>query len=335
MELTDKLNRPIRDLRISVIDACNFRCSYCMPADQFAEDHPFLKPNEKLSWEQLLFLVETFQELGVKKIRLTGGEPLLRKGLDVFIKNIKKYTGIEDIALTTNGYYLEENAELLKNAGLDRLTVSLDTLDPDQALRINGKRDILPKILSGLEVASKVGFKQIKINTVIQKGVNDNEILDLVTFFKNKSFIVRFIEFMDVGTRNQWELSKVVPSKAIKELINEKYPITPKNPNYFGEVADRYQFTDGSGEVGFISSVTQPFCQNCTRARITADGKFFTCLFAGQGLELKSLLDNNISKEDLKNLISKAWSIRDDRYSEVRSQKASSIKKMEMNHIGG
>ena len=335
MELTDKLNRPIRDLRISVIDACNFRCSYCMPADQFAEDHNFLKPNEKLSWEQLLFLVDTFQELGVKKIRLTGGEPLLRKGLDEFIKNIKKNTDIEDIALTTNGYYLEENAELLKNAGLDRLTVSLDTLDPDQALLINGKRDILPKILSGLEIASKVGFKQIKINTVIQKGVNDNEILDLVTFFKNKPFIVRFIEFMDVGTRNQWELSKVVPSKAIKELINEKYPITPKNPNYFGEVADRYQFTDGSGEVGFISSVTQPFCQNCTRARITADGKFFTCLFAGQGLELKSLLDNNISKDDLKNLISKAWSVRDDRYSEIRSQKTDPTKKMEMNHIGG
>jgi cyclic pyranopterin phosphate synthase len=305
-----------------------------MPADQFAEDHPFLKQNEKLSWEQLIFLVETFQELGVKKIRLTGGEPLLRKGLDEFIKNIKK-TGIEEIALTTNGYYLEENAELLKNAGLDRLTVSLDTLDPDQALRINGKRDILPKILSGLEIASKVGFKQIKINTVIQKGVNDNEILDLVTFFKNKPFIVRFIEFMDVGTRNQWELSKVVPSKAIKVLINEKYPIAPKNPNYFGEVADRYQFIDGSGEVGFISSVTQPFCQNCTRARITSDGKFFTCLFAGQGLELKNLLDNNISKENLKNLISKAWSIRDDRYSEIRSQKTAPIKKMEMNHIGG
>lgn len=335
MELLDKFNRPLRDLRISVIDACNFRCSYCMPADQFSENHPFMKASERLSWEQLITLVEVFQELGVKKIRLTGGEPLLRKGIDQFIAEVKSKTNIEDIALTTNGYYLEENAELLKKAGLDRLTVSLDTLDPDKAFFINGKQDILPKILSGLEKASQAGFDKIKINMVVQRDVNDNEILDLINFFKNKSFIVRFIEFMDVGNRNKWELSKVVPSKEIKEMINRVYPIEPSKPNYKGEVADRYRFIDGSGEIGFISSVTQPFCQDCTRGRITSDGTFFTCLFASKGLELKSLLNSNTGKNELINIISNAWKNRIDRYSEERSHNNNSIKKMEMNHIGG
>lgn len=335
MDIIDKLNRPLRDLRISVIDACNFRCSYCMPADQYAEDHPFLKPSERLSNEQILRLIDAFFDLGVKKIRITGGEPLLRKNLSEIISNIKSETKIEDIALTTNGYYLEENAELLKKAGLDRLTVSLDTLDPDKAFIINGKRDILEKILKGLEIATQVGFDPIKINMVVQKNVNDDEILDLINYFKNKPYIVRFIEFMDVGNRNQWELKKVVPSKKIKELINSIYPIEPKSPNYIGEVADRYRFKDGSGEVGFISSVSQPFCQNCTRARITADGKFFTCLFAGSGVDLKSPLNANINKEDLKKLISIAWSNRGDRYSEVRQENSGKIKKMEMNHIGG
>lgn len=335
MELLDKFNRPLRDLRISVIDACNFRCSYCMPADQFSENHPFMKATERLTWEQLLLLVEVFQELGVKKIRLTGGEPLLRKGIDHFIAEVKSKTTIEDIALTTNGYYLEENAEVLKKSGLDRLTVSLDTLDPDKAFFINGKQDILPKILSGLEIASKVGFEKIKINMVVQRDVNDNEILDLVNFFKNKSFILRFIEFMDVGNRNKWELSKVVPSKEIKEMINRVYPIEPSKPNYKGEVADRYRFIDGSGEIGFISSVTQPFCQDCTRGRITSDGTFFTCLFASKGLELKSLLNANLKKSEMIDVISNAWKSRVDRYSEERSHNPGATKKMEMNHIGG
>lgn len=334
MEITDKLNRPLRDLRISVIDACNFRCSYCMPADQFAEDHPFMKPSERLSWDQLLQIVEVFQELGVKKIRLTGGEPLLRKGLDEFILSIKNKTKIEEIALTTNGYFLEENAALLKKAGLDRLTVSLDTLDPDKAFLINGKRDILEKILSGIEVALQVGFKQIKINMVVQKGINDNEILDLVSYFKNKPIIVRFIEFMDVGNRNRWELSKVVPSKEIKDIINKKFPLEPKSPNYIGEVANRYRFKDDSGEVGFISSVTQPFCQDCTRSRITADGTFFTCLFASKGLELKPYLKAN-NNENIKKIISDVWLNRADRYSEERSHQSITTKKMEMNRIGG
>lgn len=337
MDTFDVLNRPLRDLRISVIDACNFRCSYCMPIDRFGEDYPFMKASEMLSWDQLLIIVKAATELGVKKIRLTGGEPLLRKGLDGFIASIKKNTTIEEIALTTNGYYLEENALALRQAGLDRLTVSLDTLDPDKAFFINGKKDILPKILSGIEAASLAGFNKIKINTVVQKDINDNEILEIIEYFKNKPFIVRFIEFMDVGNRNQWEMSKVVPSKEIVAMINQKYPISPISPQYTGEVASRYTFKDGSGEIGFISSVTQPFCQSCTRGRITCDGTFYSCLFASKGLELKSLLNSNSPKTKIVEAIYNFWKNRTDKYSEDRGQitKNKPTKKIEMNHIGG
>ena len=336
--ITDQFQRPLHDLRISVIDRCNFRCNYCMPEEEYPRHYNFLKKNEWLSFEEILRLVRLFASLGVEKIRLTGGEPLLRPKLSELIEKLSKISGIDDLSLTTNGSLLKEHASALKNAGLHRLTVSLDTLDEKTFQKMNGGKASVNEILKGIEAAEKAGFDSIKINSVIQRGVNDHDILDLVKYFKGTGHIIRFIEYMDVGNCNHWDLKDVVPSKEIIALINKHFPLKPAESNYYGEVASRYLFVDGTGEVGFISSVTQPFCGTCTRARLSTDGKFYTCLFASEGKNLRVPLRSGASDEELFNLIKDVWSKRVDKYSEnrylFRSLKEKSHK-VEMFQIGG
>ncbi len=313
----DKLNRPIHDLRISVIDRCNFRCPYCMP-DQESKHYSFLKKEEWLTFEEILRLVGLFVQVGVKKVRLTGGEPLLRPKLADLVQELSHISGIEDLALTTNGSLLEASAHELKKSGLKRLTVSLDTLDSRIFKHLSGQKGSVSDVLNGIKAAENAGFESIKINVVIQKGVNDTKLLDLVEYFRGTKHVIRFIEYMDVGNCNHWESRYVVPSKEILAVIQEKYPLKPLDSNYYGEVAERYEFLDGQGEIGFISSVSQPFCQSCTRARLSTDGKFYTCLFASDGTDLRALLRQGASDEVLLNTIKTVWQKRTDRYSELR-----------------
>ncbi len=334
----DRLARPLHDLRISVMDRCNFRCPYCMPKDQFHENYQFLKSNERLSFDEIVRLSSLFAGLGVKKLRLTGGEPLLRTNLADLIGDLTAIPGIEDIALTTNGVLLAKHAVDLKANGLERITVSLDTLDQEIFKRMSGGFGALDQVLEGINAAIAAGLGPVKINAVIERGVNDEGALDLIEHFRGTPVIVRFIEFMDVGNRNHWRPTMVVPSTELLERVRARWPLHAVSPNYRGEVAERWRFDDGAGEIGFISSVSQPFCGACSRARLSSEGKFYTCLFASQGLDLRAALRSGADDAELLRLIRTRWTERTDRYSELREELRRSepeSKKIEMYYIGG
>jgi cyclic pyranopterin phosphate synthase len=334
----DRLARPLHDLRISVMDRCNFRCPYCMPKEQFHENYKFLKSQERLSFDEILRLARLFASLGVRKLRLTGGEPLLRANLADLIGDLTAIRGIEDIALTTNGVLLGQHAVDLRANGLQRVTVSLDTLDPEVFTRMSGGFGALDQVLSGIDAAITAGLTPVKINSVIERGVNDHTALDLVERFRGKPVIVRFIEFMDVGNRNAWRPEMVVPSRELAARVSARWPMHPVSENYRGEVAQRWRFDDGAGEIGFISSVSQPFCGACSRARLSSEGKFYTCLFATEGVDLRAAMRAGASDEELLNVIRGRWLGRADRYSELRDELRRTEpqpKKIEMYYIGG
>ncbi len=318
----DVFGRHLRDLRISVTDRCNFRCPYCMPAEIYGERYEFLPKPEILTFEEIIRLARLFTQIGVRKIRLTGGEPLLRMGLPGLIENLIALDGIEDIALTTNGYLLADQAETLKKAGLSRVTVSFDTTDEDVYKSMNGRDFGTERVLAGIAAAEEVGLNPIKINAVVQKGVNDHTIVDLARHFKGTGHIVRFIEFMDVGTVNSWDADAVVTASEIAKAINAEFPITRSAPGYPGEVATRWSYDDGSGEIGIISSVSEPFCGDCTRARLSTDGQLVTCLFAAGGKDLKGPLRAGASDAEMLEMMTGIWSTRKDRYSELRAFQA-------------
>jgi cyclic pyranopterin phosphate synthase len=334
----DRLGRPLHDLRISVMDRCNFRCPYCMPRETFHEHYRFLKSSERLSFEEITRLTRLFVQLGVRKVRLTGGEPLLRPNLSELVGELTAIDGVQDVALTTNAVLLSQHAAELKANGLHRITVSLDSLDPEIFKQMSGGFGERDRVLEGIQSALDAGLTPIKINTVVQRGVNDHTVLDLIEHFRGTGIIVRFIEYMDVGNRNHWSLDRVVASKDLLMRIAQRWPLHAIQENYHGEVAERYGFDDGIGEIGFISSVTNPFCGACTRARLSSEGVFYTCLFANSGLDLRSPLREGASDENLLELITNAWSNRQDRYSEQRSSlqaQEQPIKKIEMYYIGG
>ena len=316
----DRLGRPLHDLRISVMDRCNFRCPYCMPKEQFHEHYQFLKSHERLSFDEIVRLAKLFASLGVRKLRLTGGEPLLRANLADLVGDLTGIPGIEDIALTTNGVLLAKHAVDLHANGLRRITVSLDTLDKEIFARMSGGFGALDQVLAGIDAAIAAGLSPVKINAVIERGVNDHSALDLIEHFRGMPVIVRFIEFMDVGNRNDWRPEMVVPSRELAARIHERWPMHPYRENYRGEVAQRWRFDDGVGEVGFISSVSQPFCAACSRARLSSEGKFYTCLFATQGLDLRAALRGGADDAELLQMVRGAWLGRTDRYSELREE---------------
>jgi cyclic pyranopterin phosphate synthase len=334
----DRLGRPLHDLRISVMDRCNFRCPYCMPKEKFHEHYQFLKSRERLSFDEITRLTKLFANLGVQKVRLTGGEPLLRANLADLIGDLTGISGIEDIALTTNGVLLANHAVDLHANGLRRITVSLDTLDKEIFKRLSGGFGALDQVLAGIDAALAAGLAPVKINAVIERGVNDHTALDLVERFRGTSVIVRFIEFMDVGNRNHWRPDMVVPSKELAARVNARWPMHPVSQNYRGEVAQRWRFDDGGGEVGFISSVSQPFCGACSRARLSSEGKFYTCLFASEGIDLRAPLREGADDAELLRILRGAWLGRADRYSELREElrgMSPEPKKIEMYYIGG
>jgi cyclic pyranopterin phosphate synthase len=315
----DRLARPLRDLRISVIDRCNYRCPYCMPAELFGENHKFLPRAHWLTAGEIKRVAGVFLQLGVKKLRLTGGEPLLRRDIVDIVAGLAELHGAEDLAITTNGSRLAEHAAELKKAGLKRITVSLDSLDPDVFREMNGGRGELEVVLQGIEAARAAGFP-IKLNTVVERGKNDHTVLDLIRRFRGTGVIVRFIEYMDVGTVNGWQPKQVVPSKELLARLREHWALSPVGSNYRGEVAKRYAFDDGQGEIGFISSVSEPFCGDCHRARLSADGTVYTCLFASSGTDLRTALRSGASDADLVGLLQNVWRNRTDRYSEIRGR---------------
>ncbi|HWK75213.1 MAG TPA: GTP 3',8-cyclase MoaA [Povalibacter sp.] len=334
----DMLGRPLHDLRISVMDRCNFRCPYCMPRETFHEHYRFLKSTERLSFEEIVRLTRLFVGLGVKKVRLTGGEPLLRPNLSELVGELTALEGVRDVALTTNAVLLAQHAAQLKANGLHRITVSLDSLDPDIFKQMSGGFAERDRVLEGIQAAVDAGLMPIKINTVVERGLNDHTALDLVEHFRGSDVIVRFIEYMDVGNRNHWSLDRVVPSRELMERIHARWPLHAVEENYRGEVAERYAFDDGAGEIGFISSVTNPFCGSCTRARLSSEGVFYTCLFANQGTDLRAPLRNGASDDELRALITSTWQHRNDRYSEQRASLNKGehpLRKIEMYYIGG
>ncbi|HEX2789370.1 MAG TPA: GTP 3',8-cyclase MoaA [Steroidobacteraceae bacterium] len=334
--LQDSLGRPLRDLRLSVIDRCNFRCPYCMPREHFHDQYRFLKSSERLDFHEVLRLTRLFVQLGVVKLRVTGGEPLLRAGLADLVGDLTSLPGIEDVALTTNGVLLAQHAAELRAAGLQRVTVSLDSLDPAVFTQMAGGYGSVKDVLEGIAAAERAGLSPIKVNAVVERGVNDHTVLDLVEHFRGAGVIVRFIEYMDVGNRNDWNRERVVPSQQLLALIHARWPLTALDPAYSGEVARRYAFDDGGGELGFISSVTQPFCRDCSRARLSSDGKFYTCLFASEGTDLRAPLRGGASDEELLQLIRAVWERRADRYSELRDKlRARGVQHVEMNYVGG
>ena len=339
LRLVDTRERPLRDLRISVTDRCNFRCDYCMPAEVFGDEYAFLPRADILTFEEIERLVAVMVPLGVRKVRLTGGEPLLRHGLHHLIEGLAAIPGIDDIALTTNATLLKRMAGQLHRAGLNRMTVSLDSLDPEVFLAMNGKKLSVDEVLEGVETAEQVGFRPLKINCVVQKGVNDHTLLDLARHFKGSGHILRFIEYMDVGTRNTWDMSQVLPAADLVKRIDAELPIEPVDPNYSGEVAKRWRYRDGEGEIGVITSVSQPFCRDCSRARLTTDGHLVTCLFASGGTDLRTPLREGASDEELRELVAGVWRGRSDRYSEERSallrEGKSERERLEMYQIGG
>lgn len=336
IELTDKYQRNMRDLRISVTDRCNFRCTYCMPKQVFNSQYQFLVRDDLLSFEEITRLARLFATQGVKKLRLTGGEPLLRKNLDVLVKELNKIPGIEDIALTTNASILsKEKAQQLKAAGLNRITVSLDAIQHDVFMRMNDMQVSIDKVLDGIDNARQVGFDSLKVNMVVQKGVNDDNILPMAEYFKGTDVILRFIEFMDVGNTNGWNMDQVLSGAEIADIIHSTLPIEPLDPNYKGEVAKRWRYQDGEGEIGLITSVTDAFCGDCNRMRLSAEGSLYTCLFASKGTDLRRLLRENASDEYISEVITEIWKKRDDRYSELRGLSEMPLNKVEMSYIGG
>ena len=334
MTLTDKLQRPLRDLRISVTDRCNFRCVYCMPKEIFGSDYPYLAHSEVLTFEEITRLARIFVGHGVKKIRLTGGEPLVRKDFPKLLAMLAEIPDL-DLTLTTNGALLARYAQALKDAGLKRITVSLDSLDNETFKALNDVDFPVEKVLEGMEAAQKVGLEPIKVNMVVKRGVNESSILPMAHYFREKGYILRFIEYMDVGHTNGWRTDDVISLKEIINTINAELPLEPLDPNYKGEVAERWRYKDGSGEIGVVSSVTQPFCNTCNRARLSAEGKLYTCLFAVKGHDLKSLVRSDATDEDISNEIARIWGRRSDRYSELRSENTVDLPKVEMSHIGG
>jgi cyclic pyranopterin phosphate synthase len=334
----DALDRPLHDLRISLLDRCNFRCPYCMPATEFHADYEFLNRAQRLTHAEILKVVRVAATLGVSKIRLTGGEPLLDKKIAELIAGINEVEGVTDLALTTNAMLLAPVAQSLRDAGLQRVTISLDSIDPVIFKAMSGGRGDLQKVLDGIAAAEQAGLDPIKINVVVQRGVNDHTILDLLEHFRGSGHIVRLIEFMDVGNRNGWLMEQVVPSKELLGAVQGRWPVKPVGRNYPGEVARRYQYEDGSGEIGFISSVTKPFCGSCSRARLSADGVLYTCLFATQGTDLRGPIRNGADDNELSDILSRIWLQRADRYSELRRTdvaEAHAQNKVEMYRIGG
>lgn len=333
--MKDLLNRPLRDLRISVIDRCNFRCSYCMPAEIFGEDYAFLPKEELLSFEELERLAKAFVSLGVEKIRLTGGEPLFRKDLHLLIERLVQIDGLHDIALTTNGIYLPRYALALKNAGLKRVNISLDSLNDELFGQMNGRNVRTTPVKKGIEAAKNAGLG-VKINMVVKKGLNESEIIPMAKFCLEENIELRFIEYMDVGSTNGWKLDEVVSKKAIIDLLKTEFELMEAEPDYYGEVAKKYLYKDTSTYVGFITSVTESFCSSCTRSRISADGKLYTCLFNGNGHDLKHFIRNGVSDQEVLNYIKGIWQKRADRYSDLRTEETSRSKsKIEMSYIGG
>ena len=328
----------MRDLRISVTDRCNFRCPYCMPSEIYGEAYEFLPRAEILTFEELTRLIGIFAELGIEKLRVTGGEPLLRNDLPQLLGMLSSIDGIDDLTLTTNGYLLSQFAQQLKDAGLSRITISLDSLDDEVFKAMNGRGFTTDRVLESIEVASDVGLSPIKINCVVQKDVNDHTIVDLARHFKGTGHIVRYIEYMDVGNRNGWQSEHVVPAEEIITRIDSEMPLEPAESNYQGEVATRYRYKDGSGEIGVIASVTKPFCGNCTRVRLSTDGKIFTCLFASDGVSLMEPMRAGASDDELRDTITGIWTARSDKYSEERAANPSepgAPRKIEMYQIGG
>ncbi|MGH7162652.1 MAG: GTP 3',8-cyclase MoaA [Planctomycetota bacterium] len=335
--LSDRLGRKVRDLRISVTDRCNFRCPYCMPAEVYGEQYEFLPKPEILTFEEIERLARLFAGLGVRKLRLTGGEPLLRAELPRLVERLACVRDAEDIGLTTNGYFLADLARPLREAGLKRVTVSLDSLDEEVFRRMNGRGHGPGRVLAGIAAAERAGLSPIKINCVVQRGVNDHTLVALARRFKGTGHIVRFIEFMDVGNRNGWELSRVVTASEIADAIGAAMPLDRAKPNYPGEVATRWLYRDGSGEIGIISSVSEPFCRGCTRARLTTDGRLVTCLFAATGTSLRDPMRACASDDELRDLIVRVWEGRTDRYSEERASLTdfAARRKFEMHQLGG
>jgi cyclic pyranopterin phosphate synthase len=328
----DRLGRPLRDLRLSVIEACNFRCGYCMPADRVPDDYG-MDAASRLSFDEVETLVRGFARLGVHKLRLTGGEPLLRKRLPELVARLAAIDGIDDLALTTNGALLARQARALREAGLRRITISLDALDPALFRRLSGDRGELSDVLAGIAAAQDAGFDRIKFNCVVQRGVNDDQVLLLVERFRGSGHIVRFIEYMDVGTCNGWDAARVVPSAQLRDRIHARWPLHALDANYRGEVASRYGFDDGAGEVGFVGSISAPFCGDCHRARVSADGRLYTCLFAAEGADLRPWLRDGDAA--LGDHVAGLWTQRSDRYSELRGRASASRRHVEMFLIGG
>jgi cyclic pyranopterin phosphate synthase len=331
----DRLQRPLRELRVSVIDRCNFRCTYCMPADSLNGRGVFLPLERLLTDHEIETMVRAFVRLGVKKVRITGGEPLLRPGLPALVEQLAAIRGLDDLALTTNGVMLPRLADDLAVAGLDRITVSLDTLDDDVLERMSGGRAKLDEVLTGIAAAESAGFRSLKINTVVQRGVNDHTVLDLLEHFRGTPHRVRLIEFMDVGNTNHWSPDDVVPNAEWVERIGSRWPIRPIASRNPAETARRYEYVDGQGEIGLISSITQPFCGGCTRGRVTADGVFYTCLFSDRGTHLTPLIRQGDDPRVLADRIAGVWAERGDRYSELRNQPGSKRPKIEMYRLGG
>jgi cyclic pyranopterin phosphate synthase len=334
----DRLGRPMHDLRISVMDRCNFRCPYCMPKETFHDRYRFLRTSERLGFNEIVRVARAAVALGARKLRLTGGEPLLRPRLAELVGELSMIDGVEDIALTTNGVLLAQHASELKANGLGRVTVSLDSLDPEVFARMSGGFGGLADVLEGIEAAIEAGLGPVKINTVVRRGANDHTVLPLLEHFRGSPVIVRLIEYMDVGNRNAWRREEVVPSAELLAQVGTRWAVTPLPGSYHGEVAKRYRYDDGAGEIGFISSVSAPFCGDCTRARLSSEGVFYTCLFATTGTDLRGALRGGASDEELASMLRAAWGGREDRYSELREallRSAQPLQKIEMHYIGG
>jgi GTP 3',8-cyclase len=331
----DRMGRPLRDLRISVTDRCNFRCVYCMPREIFGSDFRFLPKAELLTFEEIRRLAGIFAGLGVEKVRITGGEPLLRREVEKLVGMLSEVPGLRDLTMTTNASLLPRKAAALKAAGLHRITVSLDALEDEVFQAMTDVPVPVATVLEGIAAAAREGLTPVKVNMVVKRGANEEQVVKMAEHFRGTGHILRFIEYMDVGTTNDWRMDHVVPAREILERVGSRWPLEPLDPNYPGEVAERYRYRDGQGEIGIIASVTQPFCGTCTRARLTADGEFFTCLFAARGHDLRTPLRQGATDQEIASLIRDIWTGRADRYSEIRSEATRERPKVEMSRIGG
>jgi cyclic pyranopterin phosphate synthase len=333
--LTDSFGRKIKDLRVSVTDRCNFRCAYCMPKEVFGRDYEFLRRQDILSFEEIARLARIFVAHGVEKIRITGGEPLVRRDVERLIEMLARIDGLRDLTMTTNGSLLAQKARALKEAGLRRISVSLDSLDDGVFRAMNDVDFPVARVLEGIEVAAAAGLVPVKVNMVVKRGVNDESVVEMARYFRHTGHTLRFIEYMDVGTTNGWRLDDVVPAPEILRQIDAAWPLEALDANYRGEVANRYHYRDGGGEIGIIASVSQPFCQQCSRARLSADGQLYTCLFATRGHDFRRLLRRDSSDAEIAAFLESVWGVRDDRYSEIRSSETVGLPKVEMSRIGG